>query len=101
VRPDIKSKGCGTSDVHWLHIEYKSLFGDEDCKAFGYAGYFNLGGKVAMTAQCGGNNYGSLYYSDGRNLSFGPGNTYRNLTKALSAVSIVFWSGNDKCAWPR
>jgi hypothetical protein len=99
VRPDIKSKGCGTSDENWLHIEYNALFGAEDCKAFGFAGRFNT--ALSMIAQCGGNNYGSIYYSDGRNISFGPGNTYRRLTHTVSAVSIFFWSGNDKCAWPR
>jgi hypothetical protein len=103
VRPDnsgsIRSKGCGTSDVHWLHVEYNALFGVEDCKAFGYAGVFDV--YLSMVAQCGGNNYGTIYYSGGKSLSYGPGNTYRNVHKNFSAASIYYWSGNDKCAWPR
>jgi len=97
----IRSKGCGASDVHWLHIEYGSLFRSKLCKAFGFKGVFN--DSQSMFAQCGGNNFGNIFYSGGRDVGFGPGNTYRSFKprKLISAVSIYFWSGTDKCAWPR
>jgi hypothetical protein len=103
VRPDntgsIRSKGCGTSDVHWLHIEYASFFRSKLCKAFGFRGYMTDGQD--MYAQCGGNNYGNIFGSKGT-LSFGPGNTYRSFPRRnISAVSIYFWSGTDQCRWPR
>jgi hypothetical protein len=102
VRPDttIESKGCGTSDVHWLHIEYGSLFRSKLCKAFGFAGVKH--DNQSMYAQCGGNNYGNIYTKQG-DVTFGPGNTYRSFKprKSVSSVSIYTWSGNDKCAWPR
>ncbi len=96
----IRSKGCGTSDVHWLHIEYASLFFDRDlCKAFGYAGYMTV--AQGMFAECGGNNYGTIYSPTGY-LSFGPGNGYRSVKpRDISLVSIYSWKGTDHCAWPR
>jgi hypothetical protein len=103
VRPEttIESKGCGTSDVHWLHISYASFFRSHLCKAFGFAGYKADGQD--MQAQCGGNNYGTIFSSKGTDIGFGPGNTYRtfNPRKNISGVSIYYWSGNDQCAWPR
>ena len=96
----IQSKGCGASDVHWLHVQYNSPF-RVLCKAFGFAGVKDVG-TLTMYAQCGGTNYGNLFTEEGV-VSFGPGNTYRSFTygKYLSAVSIYSWSGTDKCAWPR
>jgi hypothetical protein len=103
VQPEtgIRSKGCGTSDVNWLHIEYGSLAGRDLCKAFGFAGVFK--DSQSMFAQCGGNNFGNIFYSGGKDVSFGPGNTYRSFhpRKLISKVSIYFWSGTDHCAWPR
>jgi hypothetical protein len=101
VRPEnsgtIRSKGCGTSDETWLHIEYASIFGDNRCKAFGFKGRFDL--SQDMDAQCGGNNYGNIFGSKG-DLSFGPGNYYRRVSRRISVVSIYYWSGTDRCAWP-
>jgi hypothetical protein len=105
VRPEnsgsIRSKGCGTSDVHWLHISYASFFRSHLCKAFGFRGYFADGQD--MQAQCGGTNYGTIFSSKGTDIHFGPGNTYRtfNPRKNISGVSIYAWSGNDQCSWPR
>jgi hypothetical protein len=104
MRPDvdsgtIRSKGCGTSDVHWLHIEYVSLFRRDLCKAFGYRGFMTV--AQDFFAECGGNNYGTIYWNGG-NLGFGPGNTYRSVTERnISGVSIYSFKGTDKCAWPR
>jgi hypothetical protein len=94
----IRSKGCNTTDVHWLHISYASLFRSKLCKAFGFRGFMTV--SQDMTKQCGGNNYGTIFTSKG-GLSFGPGNTYRNVKrKSISGVSIYQWKGTDKCAWP-
>jgi hypothetical protein len=95
----IRSAGCNATDVHWLHIEYASVFRSKLCKAFGFKGVFK--DSQDMYAQCGGNNFGNIYGSKG-DLSFGPGNTYRNFTRRqISEVSIYHWSGNDQCRWPR
>jgi len=101
VRPDITSKGCGASDVQWLHISYASMIRSHLCKAFGFTGYKADGQD--MQAQCGGNNYGTIFSAKGTDIGFGPGNTYRafNPRKNISGVSIYYWSGKDKCAWPR
>jgi hypothetical protein len=93
---DIESKGCTTNT--WLHIEYSSLVRDDLCKQFGYEG--TAYPYIYMNHQCGGNNYGILYYA-GRSIAYGPGTTYRALQGDLSAVSIFTWAGTDKCAWPR
>jgi hypothetical protein len=104
VRPDvdsgsIKSKGCGSSDVHWLHIQYESLFQRKLCKAFGFRGVKLV--SQDFSAECGGNNHGTIFWNTG-SLPFGPGNTYRSVTRRnISAVSILFWSGTDQCRWPR
>jgi hypothetical protein len=100
ARTAIESKGCGASDVHWLHVQYNSPF-RVLCKAFGFAGVKDVG-QLTMYAQCGGNNYGNLFTQEGV-VSFGPGNTYRSFTygKYLSAVSIYYWNGTDQCRWPR
>jgi hypothetical protein len=95
----IRSKGCGTSDVHWLHIEYSSMFGDQRCKAFGFRGF--KADSQGYHAECGGNNYGTIFWNGG-NLGFGPGNTYRSVKyHIISGVSIYSFKGTDKCAWPR
>jgi hypothetical protein len=98
-RTTIQSKGCGTSDVHWLHLEYASLFRSKLCKAFGFAGFKTV--AQDFYAECGGNNYGTIYWKTG-SLGFGPGNTYRSVTERdISGVSIYSWKGTDHCAWPR
>ena len=95
----IKSAACNATDTHWLHIQYESLFQRKLCKAFGFRGTKIV--SQDMSAECGGNNTGAIFYGTG-SLRYGPGNTYRNAThKSISAVEVSFWSGNDKCAWPR
>jgi hypothetical protein len=106
VRPDvhsgsIRSTGCTTNT--WLHVQYESVFRTL-CKAFGFKGRMTPASSPLVTsAQCGGNNYGVLYYSGNKHITFGPGTTYRtfNPTKNISEVAISRWNGTDKCAWPR
>jgi hypothetical protein len=94
---DIKSAGCTTNT--WLHIAYASSYNLRHlCRAYGYAGLAYAG--LMMSAQCGGNNSGTLFYS-GNAVPYGPGRTYRTLNGILISVSIYRWSGTDKCAWPR
>ena len=101
ARTTIESKGCGASDVHWLHLSYASFFRSHLCKAFGFAGKKTDGQD--LQAQCGGTNYGTIFSSKGKDIPFGPGNTYRTFNPRINinAVSIYSWSGNDQCAWPR
>jgi hypothetical protein len=97
----IKSSGCTTNT--WLHVEYFSPV-RELCKAFGFAGKMKpLGAPLEMSAQCGGNNYGTIFSSQGKKTPYGPGTTYRefSLPISVSYVSITHWNGTDKCAWPR
>jgi hypothetical protein len=95
----IKSAGCTTNT--WLHVQYTSVFRTL-CKAFGFKGRMTpASSPLAMNAQCGGNNYGTLFYSSGKTVGYGPGTTYRNITRNVSEVSIYKWNGTDKCAWPR
>jgi hypothetical protein len=98
-RTTIESRGCGDGKTTWLHVEYTSPFRDL-CRQYGYAGILDQH-SISMIAQCGGNNYGSLYVSGHSPISFGPGTTYRNLDYYLDAVSITHWKGTDECAWPR
>jgi hypothetical protein len=101
LAPDIRSSGCTTNT--WLHVEYFSPF-RELCKAFGFAGKMTpLGAPLEMSAQCGGNNFGTIFWSGGRRTTYGPGTTYREfpIVESVSAVSITHWQGTDKCAWPR
>jgi hypothetical protein len=98
---DIKSNNCTTNT--WLHIAY---FSNEIiplrtlCKQFGFSGVKDVvADGMYMVGQCGGNNYGTVYYS-GKSIPYGPGTTYRTLKGWVSDVSIYYWSGNDKCAWP-
>ena len=58
---------------------------------------------LAMYAQCGGNNVGTIYYSGGKSLSYAQGTTYRPISPTLfvSSVSILYWKGTEQCAWPR
>jgi hypothetical protein len=104
MRPDkgsIRSAGCTTNT--WLHIEYHSIF-RVLCKQFGFAGKLTYPyslSLLAMSAQCGGNNIGNIYYS-GKKLPYAQGTSYRSFNPSLivSAVSIRKWSGTDECAWP-
>jgi hypothetical protein len=100
---DIVSAGCNTKTNEWLHIEYSSLVRSE-CKAFGFKGFMFMPGSagfVVMTAECGGNNYGNIYSTVGGTIPFGPGKGFREINRAVSAVSIQRWAGNDTCPWPR
>lgn len=95
----IRSKGCNSTDVHWLHIQYESLFQRKLCKAFGFRGVKLV--SMDFSAECGGTNHGTIFWNTG-SLRYGPGNTYRSVTRRnISAVSISFWSGTDQCRWPR
>jgi hypothetical protein len=99
----IRSAGCTTNE--WLHIQYSSTFRTL-CKAFGYAGEMvPSSSPLHMEAQCGGNNYGAIFYQSGLEpITYGPGKTYRTFSTPfpkVSAVSISKWKGTDKCAWPR
>jgi hypothetical protein len=96
----IKSRGCTTNT--WLHIQYFSTF-RALCRQFGFAGEMTpKSAPLRMTAQCGGNNVGTIYHSSGKSLSFYQGTTYRPFTTNLyvSKVSIYFWNGTEQCAWP-
>lgn len=95
----IESKGCGNGKTTWLHVAYHSPF-RKLCRQYGFAGVLDQH-SISMSAQCGGNNYGSLYVSGHSPISFGPGTTYRTLNYYLDAVSITHWKGTDECAWPR
>lgn len=100
----IKSEGCTTNT--WMHVQYQSVFLRQLCKQFGYMGYMGVPGHPRVNAQCGGNNVGWIFYSGsyypgGKVISFREGNYYRNTNWEVSDVSIDYWSGNDKCAWPR
>jgi hypothetical protein len=105
MRPDansIQSRGCTTNT--WLHIEYSEFLRSDLCKQFGFAGSMKpAGGTLAMTAQCGGNNVGNIYYSSHTSLPYYQGAKYRSFSpfKVVSKVSIFYWSGTEKCAWPR
>jgi hypothetical protein len=97
----IRSAGCTTNT--WLHIQYSSTFRTL-CKAFGFKGRMTpASSPLGMEAQCGGNNYGTLYYSGNKTIGFGPGTTYRtfNPKRYVSEVAIYRWAGTDKCKWPR
>jgi hypothetical protein len=97
----IRSAGCTTNT--WLHVEYFSSF-RELCRAFGFAGKMKpLSAPLEMSAQCGGNNYGTFFSSQGKKTTYGPGTTYREFSNPISVsyVSIRKWSGTDECAWPR
>ena len=97
----IRSAGCTTNT--WLHIQYASPPFRTLCKAFGFRGVMSPDSAVSMSAQCGGNNSGDIYYGGGEVLAYGPGTTYRTFSphKIVSLVSISTWHGTDKCAWPR
>jgi hypothetical protein len=100
VDTTIRSAGCNADTKEWLHIEYSSIFRNL-CKAFGFKGTMAPDSEILMTAQCGGNNYGTIYYSDVA-LSFGPGKGYREVVPGyVSEVRIDRWAGNDTCPWPR
>jgi hypothetical protein len=97
----IRSAGCTTNT--WLHIQYSSTFRTL-CKAFGFKGRMTPAHEpLAMNAQCGGNNYGVIYYGGNKTVTFGPGTTYRtfNSFRYVSEVAISRWNGTDECAWPR
>jgi hypothetical protein len=96
----IRSAGCNADTKEWLHISYSTIFRNL-CKAFGFKGIMSPDSSVYMTAQCGGNNYGTIYYSD-KNIPFGPGKGYREVGPGyVSAVAIYRWKGTDTCPWPR
>lgn len=99
---DITPENCTTNT--WLHIAWESPFTGHYCKQFGYAGYTDVYSVSSNFGQCGGNNYGTIWYEpspgDYTAIPFGPGKTYRALTGALSAVSISHWKGTDECPWP-
>jgi hypothetical protein len=98
----IRSAGCTTNT--WVHIEYSELFRTTLCRAVGFEGRMKLkSADLAMYAQCGGNNVGTIYYSGGKSLSYAQGTTYRPISPTLfvSSVSILYWKGTEQCAWPR
>jgi hypothetical protein len=103
MRPDtgsIRSTGCTTNT--WVHIEYSTLFITDYCRAIGFEGRMKLkSAPLAMNAQCGGNNVGTIYYDGGGSLSYGQGTTYRPVYHSVSSVSILYWKGTEQCAWPR
>jgi hypothetical protein len=97
----IESKNCTTNT--WLHISWHSPATGHFCKQFGYAGFKDVYSVSGGFGQCGGNNYGEVWYEPSANnytaIPYGPGKTYRHLNGSLSAVSISHWKGTDECPW--
>lgn len=98
---DITPENCTTNE--WLHISWHSPIGRHFCKQFGYAGFTDVFSVSGGFGQCGGNNYGEVWYEpaagDYTAIPYGPGKTFRHLNGSLSAVSISHWKGTDECTW--
>jgi hypothetical protein len=97
---------CGYpgTDPNWLHVDwYNNSLQTGESICYGYKGFMVSPPTVGISAECGGNNHGSLLgYSDNATkewvYDFGPGTTYRHLNKgSLYQVAIWSWTGNDKC----
>jgi hypothetical protein len=100
---DIKGENCTTNT--WLHISHTSEWSGRYCTQFGGTGFTAVNAAASGFGQCGGNNYGEVWYEaaagDYKAIPYGPGTTYRQLPGAASYVSISHWKGTDKCPWPR
>jgi len=81
-------------NAQWLHLEWSR--GATGC--FGYSGVWNFGDDKPVSHECGGTNHGFVYYSNNHGAaSYGPGTGYRGFPYKVTALSIQYWTGTDKC----
>lgn len=100
LRPDINIDNCSGAKKNWVHVGYVV----SDVKYSNCIG--NRGGHSydngAVTAFCGGNNSGHLFYHTANanvDWHFGHGTTYRtwNPDVGTSYISISGYAGTDAC----
>jgi hypothetical protein len=80
-----------------VHIEeILTPFSDDKC--YGFSG--RTGSMFQMSGECGGTNYGNIFYAGPHgwiNDPYRPGAGFRTSLRSIYQVSISMWKGSDSC----